>query len=99
MSSQPAGPIGVQYHPMGYVVWKHQNAIQALTSGRINVNRPGDPIALDLGTSRPWAVYVLEKNGYSWPAILDEPFPGIDEEGVVLDSLPVGVNYELVYSE
>jgi len=84
---------------MGYVVWKHQNAILALMAGRVIVNKPGDPTTADLDTSRPWAVYVLEKNGYSWPSILDEPFPGIDEEGAVLESLPAGVNYRMIYCE
>jgi hypothetical protein len=84
---------------MGYVVWKHQNAILALTSGRVLVNRPGDPTTFDLDTSRPWAVQVLEKNGYSWPAILDEPFPGIDDDGVTLASLPEGVKYQQVTVE
>jgi hypothetical protein len=84
---------------MGYVVWKHQNAILALTSGRVLVNGPGDATTVDLSTSRPWAIQVLEKNGYSWPAILDEPFPGIDNDGVALESLSQGVKYQQVTIE
>lgn len=97
INTQPAGPAGVQHHPMGYIVWKHQNAILALTSGRVIVNRPGDLTTIGLETSRPWAVHVLEKNGYSWPGILEEPFPGIDDEGVALESLPEGVKYQQVF--
>lgn len=95
INNQPVGPGGVQHHPMGYVVWKHQNAILALTSGRVLVNRTGDQTTFDLNTSRPWAIQVLEKNGYSWPGILDEPFPGVDDDGVALESLPEGVKYQL----
>jgi hypothetical protein len=84
---------------MGFVIWKHQNALHALTAGRVVVCRPGDPTSVVLETSRPWAVQVLEKNGYSWPAILDEPYPGVDEEGIPLDSLPEGVRYERVIAE
>ncbi|KIM90978.1 hypothetical protein PILCRDRAFT_157734 [Piloderma croceum F 1598] len=95
INNQPVGLGGVQHHPMGYVVWKHQNAILALTSGRVLVNRTGDQTTFDLNTSRPWAIQVLEKNGYSWPGILDEPFPGVDDDGVALESLPEGVKYQL----
>jgi len=38
----------------------------------------------------------VEKNGYSWPGILEEPFPGIDDEGAALESLPEGVKYQQV---
>ena len=93
------GPGGVQHHPMGYIIWKHQNAILALTSGRVLVNRLNDPTTIELDTSRPWAVHVLEKNGYSWPDIIDEAFPGIDDEGIALESLPEGVKYQQIVIE
>lgn len=95
---QSASLSTVPHHAMSYVVWKHQNAMQALNNGRVVVCKPGDPTSLILETSRPWAVQILERNGYSWPAILEEPYPGVDDDGMALDSLPEGAKYELVTS-
>lgn len=84
----------INQHPMGFVVYKHQNAISALTLGRI-VNED-EAIKADMDVVRPAALQAVERNGYSWPTILDEPFPGVDSEGVALSSLSEGVKYERV---
>lgn len=72
---------------MAFVIWAHQNAILALISFRVAL-RP------ESTTGRSSAVSVVEKNGYSWPAILDESYPGADADGRMSALLPEGVRYE-----
>jgi hypothetical protein len=69
--------------------------MQAITVGRIVIPRPGDTMSLGLETSRPLAVQFLERHGFSWPAILDEAYPCVDEDGFPLESLLEGVKYQL----
>ena len=65
----------------------------ALTTGRILKEQ--DPIfRADMAAARPAAVYVVERNGYEWPSILDDEFPGVDSEGVMQVTLHEGVKYE-----
>lgn len=74
-------------HLMAWVMTVHQNAILALTSGRVSKH-------MDAVAGRASAVYVLERNGFTWPGVLDEAYPGTDAEGNMLPSLPEGVRYQ-----
>lgn len=65
----------------------------ALTTGRILKEQ--DPLfRADMAAARPAAIYVVERNGYQWPSILDEEFAGVDSEGVMHVTLEEGVKYE-----
>jgi hypothetical protein len=68
-------------HPLAFVLHKHQNAILALTQNRMipYMNRN------DLDASRAWAIHVVERNGWTWPAILNEEFPAATEGGLLYD--------------
>lgn len=52
-----------------FIVYLHQAALYRLTSGLIEHPR-GSVI-----TSRIVALETLEKKGFAWPPILDEPYP------------------------
>ena len=83
----------IPQHPMGFIIMKHQSAMMALTTGRILKEQ--DPVfRADMIAARPAAVYAVERNGYEWPSILDDEFPGVDGEGVMQITLQEGVKYE-----
>ncbi|KAI0068916.1 hypothetical protein BV25DRAFT_1910650 [Artomyces pyxidatus] len=67
-----------------YVAYKHQNAILALTEGRVLSNPPPGIDAL-----RQHAMNILAQMGYVWPSVFDEEFPPAQDESV-------GVKYEPV---
>lgn len=64
-----------------YVRHQHQKALYALCP---SIAAPVDH--LNLSHQRLEAVQAVERNGWSWPPVLDEPFPDPSEGGVVYDS-------------
>ncbi|KAF8974349.1 hypothetical protein BDZ97DRAFT_15959 [Flammula alnicola] len=65
---------------LNFVFYKHQKALHSLS--------PAIPPPLELGDlqqHRSNAVQVLERSGWSWPALLDEEFPSPSEGGLVYD--------------
>ena len=65
-------------HSLNFINFKHQGALLALLQGRV-INASDTP---DYEFHRLWAVQVVERNGWSWPAILDEDFPAATEGGL-----------------
>lgn len=81
----PALP-GPGPHPLAYVLFMHQNALLALMQSRtVQEGQPGE-----LLYSKSLAVQFVEKHGWQWPAVLDEPFPAPS---------PGGVKYERIFVE
>jgi hypothetical protein len=78
-------PIPQPTQPLAFVLLKHQNALRALTHGAVGqvINIP------DLEASRSAAVQVVEAHGWSWPAILDEPFPAATAGGVMYERVTI----------
>jgi len=72
-------------HPLAFVLFKHQNALRALTHGTV-----GHIIDLvDLSTSRSLAIRAVEGHGWTWPAILDEEFPAATAGGLIYDRVTI----------
>lgn len=72
-------------YPLAFILHKHQNAILALTQNRIvsHMNRN------DLDAARAWAVHVVERNGWIWPAIFNEPYPAATEGGLQYEHVTI----------
>lgn len=75
-SNAPSAPPGAQSHPFAhlpldhqFIAYIHQAALSKLTRGLIE--HPQYSVI----PSRTVAVESLEKKGFVWPSILDEPYP------------------------
>ncbi|KAF8897401.1 hypothetical protein BD779DRAFT_1490613 [Infundibulicybe gibba] len=73
-----------QPQPLSYIIYLHRNALLVLTGGKIE--QSSEP----MGISRARAVQIVERQGWSWPTILDDEFPpaadgGLRYERVSLD--------------
>ncbi|KAG2146676.1 hypothetical protein DEU56DRAFT_785826 [Suillus clintonianus] len=93
-SNTPLAPSESQSHPFArlpldhqFIAYIHQAALSKLTRGLIE--RPQDSVL----PSRSVALENLEKKGYVWPSILDEPYP-FSERG---DGS--GLQYELMTTD
>lgn len=62
--------------PLPYISMKHENALSALTTGRISQSMA----ASDLELLKLQTKAVLAQHGYSWPAIFDELWPPVPRE-------------------
>ena len=79
-----AFPIIQAPHPLSYILFKHQSALSALSSGMIS---PTMPIAHE--ASRSLAIQVVEGNGWMWPTILDTEFPPATEGGLKYERVTI----------
>jgi hypothetical protein len=43
----------------------------------------------DLDAARAWAVHVVERNGWIWPAIFNEPYPAATEGGLQYEHVTI----------
>lgn len=70
--------------PLPYISMKHENALSALTTGRISASMA----AADLELLKQQTKAALAHHGYSWPAIFDELWPPSreNEKGVTYQS-------------
>lgn len=57
--------------PLPYILMKHQNALSALTTGKISASVTADYLEF----LKQQAKVILAQHGYSWPAIFDELWP------------------------
>ena len=77
---QPAAP----RLALAFIAYKHHKALGALSSTIIANNElESSPVAMQ--TARSTALHILQKNGWSWPSILDEEFPASSEGGLVYE--------------
>ncbi|KAJ7591201.1 hypothetical protein C8J56DRAFT_934964 [Mycena floridula] len=65
-------------HPLLYVLYLHQNALIALMQGNLVLSRESS----ELQQSKELAMSTVERMGWKWPSILDEPFPAPSEGGL-----------------
>lgn len=78
---QPAAPRPA----LAFIVYKHHKALAALSPIEIIHNElEHSPSAMEL--ARSTALLTLQKNGCSWPSILDEEFPVPSEGGLVYEN-------------
>ncbi|KAI0320645.1 hypothetical protein OF83DRAFT_1081496 [Amylostereum chailletii] len=63
---------------LGYITFKHQNALLALTQGRTHPTSSPQ----NLEAARQHAVAVLAQLGWAWPTVLDEEYPTPSNEGL-----------------
>lgn len=80
-----SAPVLPDSHPLGFVQHMHQNAILALTQNRTITHNNRN----ELDAARVWAVHVVERIGWTWPAILNEEFPSATEGGLVYENVTV----------
>lgn len=78
---QPAAPRPT----LAFVVYKHQKALAVLSPTVIAHNELENSVAT-MQTARSTALHTLQKNGWSWPSILDEEFPASSEGGLVYEN-------------
>jgi hypothetical protein len=78
---QPAAPRPV----LAFIVYKHQKALSVLSPIVIAHNELENSVAT-MQTARSTALHTLQKNGWSWPSILDEKFPASSEGGLVYEN-------------
>jgi hypothetical protein len=77
---QPAAPRPA----LAFIAYKHQKALGALSSIITTHNElESSPAAMQ--AARSTALHTLQKNGWSWPSILDEEFPSPSEGGLVYE--------------
>ncbi|KAF8165193.1 hypothetical protein B0H34DRAFT_648383 [Crassisporium funariophilum] len=72
-----------------YIVYKHQRALAALSSTIPCPNEPDSMQASNLQTSRSVTIQLLQRNGWSWPDVLDEQFPAPSEGGLVYQNVVI----------
>ncbi len=74
---------GLLSFPLGmeYVRYLHQKALHALSPSIIAPVEHSDS-----SQRRSEAIQVLERHGWSWPAVLDEPFPEASEGGLLYNA-------------
>ena len=77
---QPAAP----RPPLAFIAYKHQKALAAL-SPIIIAHNELDNSPVTMQAARSTALHTLQKNGWSWPSILDEEFPTPSEGGLVYE--------------
>ena len=69
---------------LAFIVYKHHKALAALSPIIIAHNElESSPVAMQ--AARSTAQHALQKNGWSWPSILDEEFPAPSEGGLVYE--------------
>lgn len=77
---QPTGPRPT----LAFIAYKHQKALGALSSIVIAQNElESSPATMQ--AARSTALHTLQKNGWTWPSILDEEFPTPSEGGLVYE--------------
>lgn len=82
----PAAPRpGLTAELLPFVFAKHVEAITVLMEGRIN---PAGVHAMP--GQREDAIKLLESNGWSWPSIMDEPYPEVTPGGVKYERVVIG---------
>lgn len=72
---QPTLSSSSRYRAIPYIASKHQNALKALATGV-------PPLSEDSGELRQAAKVAIEKVGWAWPAVLDEPYPQFTPGGL-----------------
>ena len=77
---QPAAPRPT----LAFIAYKHQKALGALSPIIIAHNELENSQVAMQG-ARSTALHTLQKNGWSWPSILDEEFPSPSEGGLVYE--------------
>lgn len=75
----PSAPSSSGNNPLGYVFYVHQNALLVLVHGYI-IQPRSEPTA-----AKQIALQYLERSGWQWPSILDEPYPPPSEGGLKYD--------------
>ena len=70
---------------LAFITYKHQKALAALSPIIIiaHYELENSPVAMQ--AARSTALHTLQKNGWSWPSILDEEFPTPSEGGLVYE--------------
>ena len=67
-----------------FIAYKHQKALAALSPIIVAHNElEMSPVAMQ--AARSTALHTLQKNGWTWPSILDEEFPTPSEGGLVYE--------------
>ena len=69
---------------LAFIVYKHHKALSAL-SPIINAHNELESSPAAMQAARSTALHTLQKNGWSWPTILDEDFPTPSEGGLVYE--------------
>ncbi len=76
---------GLTAERLPFVFARHVEAIAVLMEGRTN------PAGVDaMPRQREETLRLLEHNGWSWPAILDEPYPEVTTGGLQYEQVIIG---------
>jgi len=78
---QPAVPRPI----LAFIVYKHHKALAVLSPIVIPHNELEQSPA-SMQAARSAALNALQKNGWSWPSILDEEFSALSEGGLVYEN-------------
>ncbi|KAJ6629129.1 hypothetical protein B0H10DRAFT_25296 [Mycena sp. CBHHK59/15] len=70
-------------HPLAFVSMKHQHALNALQQVR------SPPPEIDIAAARFFAIQTVERQGWSWPSILDEEFPPTTTGGLKYERVAI----------
>lgn len=69
---------------LAFIAYKHHKALAALSPIiTTHYELESSPVAMQ--AARSTALHTLQKNGWSWPSILDEEFPASSEGGLVYE--------------
>ncbi|KAI0306953.1 hypothetical protein B0F90DRAFT_1683786 [Multifurca ochricompacta] len=79
-------PISVGY--INFIAFQHLNAASVLRYGRT----VDDPPPTGLAESRSLAMQLMSQWGYSWPHILDEEYPPLQDESAGIKYIPVTID-------
>ena len=69
---------------LAFIAYKHHKALAAL-SPIIVAHNELESSSVAMQAARSTALHTLQKNGWSWPIILDEEFPASSEGGLVYE--------------
>ena len=78
---QPAAPRPT----LSFIIYKHQKALALLSPTVTPYNNELENSLSSMQVARSVALNALQKNGWSWPSILDEDFPARSEGGLVYE--------------
>lgn len=77
---------------LAFIVYKHQKALAVLSPIPISHNELENSPAT-IQAARSTALHTLQKNGWSWPSILDKEFPAPSEGGLVYENTVIEYVY------
>lgn len=81
---QPAAP----RQTLAFIEYKHEKALAVFSPTVVPHNELEDSQA-SIHIARSAALHALQKNGWSWPSILDEEFPPPSEGGLVYETVVI----------